>query len=104
MTEDKLIERALRAEGVFPPSVMDCHYADKAEMTKGEIIVNTLEEMGILPLSEQDPDSARRLGSSILSSPSFRAGFPMAKSRPAVRSGTSAWAAANDATPTPCTG
>ena len=54
MTEHELI-RALRGAGVFPPSVMDCHYADKTEMTRGEIIVNTLEEMGILPLSEQDP-------------------------------------------------
>ena len=55
MTEDGLIERALRAEGVFPPSVMDRHYSDKAEMTKVEIILRSLEEMGILPLSEQDP-------------------------------------------------
>jgi hypothetical protein len=45
----------LRAEGVFPPSVMDCHYADKTEMTKGEIILRSLEEMGMLSLSEQDP-------------------------------------------------
>ena len=54
MTEYEIIEQALRAEGVFPPSMMDCHYADKTEMTKGEIIVRSLEEMGILPLSEQD--------------------------------------------------
>jgi hypothetical protein len=26
MTKDELIERALREEGVFPPSVMDRHY------------------------------------------------------------------------------
>ena len=38
MTEHELI-RALRGAGVFPPSVMDCHYADKPEMTKGEIIL-----------------------------------------------------------------
>jgi hypothetical protein len=54
MTKDDLIEQALRAEGVFPPSVMDCHYADKTEMTRAELIVRSLEEMGLLSLSEQD--------------------------------------------------
>ena len=55
MTEDILIQQALREAGVFPPSVTDSHYADRAEMTKAEIIVRSLEEMGLLPLSERDP-------------------------------------------------
>ena len=61
MTEDELIERALRAEGVFPPSVMDCHYADKTEMTRGEIILRSLEETGLLPLSEHAAQCGNRI-------------------------------------------
>ena len=61
MTEDELIEQALRAEGVFPPSVMDCHYADQTEMTKGEIIVRSLDETGLLPLPEHDAQCANRI-------------------------------------------
>jgi hypothetical protein len=61
MAKDELIEQALRKAGVFPPSVMDCHYADKTEMTKGEIIVRSLEEMGMLSLSEQDPRFAEKI-------------------------------------------
>ena len=55
MTKDELIERALREAGVFPPSVMDCHYGDRQELTRAELIVRTLEEMGLLSLSENDP-------------------------------------------------
>ena len=55
MTEDELIEQALRAEGVFPPSVLDCHYGDKAELTRGEIILKTLDEMRMLALSVRAP-------------------------------------------------
>jgi hypothetical protein len=55
MTKDEIIERALREAGVFPPSVMDCHYGDRQELTRAELIVRTLEEMGLLSLSEQDP-------------------------------------------------
>ncbi len=54
MTSDELIEKALRQENIFPPSVMDCHYGDQVEMTKAEIIVRSLEEMGLLSLSGQD--------------------------------------------------
>ena len=55
MTKDELIERALREAGVFPPSVLDCHYGDRQELTRAELIVRSLEEMGLLSLSEQDP-------------------------------------------------
>jgi hypothetical protein len=55
MTDDELMEKTLREEGVFPPSVMDSHYGDRAEMTKVELIVRSLEEMGLLALYEQDP-------------------------------------------------
>jgi hypothetical protein len=61
MTEDELIERALRAEGVFPPSVMDCHYSDKPEMTKAELILRSLDETGLLPLPEHDAQCANRI-------------------------------------------
>ena len=61
MTKDDHVEQALRAEGVFPPSVMDCHYADKTEMTRGAIILRSLEEMGLLPLSEHDALCANRI-------------------------------------------
>jgi hypothetical protein len=52
---DEFIERALREVGVFPPSVMDRHYADKTELSKAEILLRSLEEMGMLSLSERDP-------------------------------------------------
>jgi hypothetical protein len=55
MTKDELIERALRQAGIFPPSVMDRHYADKTEMTKAELIVKSLEEMDLLSISQRDP-------------------------------------------------
>jgi hypothetical protein len=55
MTNDELIEKALREEGVFPPSVMDCHYGDRAEMAKAELIVKSLEEMDLLSFSGRDP-------------------------------------------------
>jgi hypothetical protein len=61
MTEEELIEQALREAGVFPPSVMDCHYADRAELTRGEIILRSLEEMGLLSLSEQDPRFGQKI-------------------------------------------
>jgi hypothetical protein len=60
MTEHELI-RALRGAGVFPPSVMDCPYADKPEMTKGEIILRSLEETGLLPLPEHDTQCGNRI-------------------------------------------
>ena len=63
MTEDELIEKALREAGVFPPSVTDSHYGDKAIMTRGEIIEKTLREMGMLLPSEQDAQSSDGPGS-----------------------------------------
>lgn len=61
MTRDGLVEKALREQGVFPPSVMDPHYGNKAEMTRTEIVLRSLEEMGLLPLPGQDA----RLGEKI---------------------------------------
>ena len=61
MTEDERFEKALRAEGVFPPSVVDCHYGDTTEMTRGEIILRSLEEMGLLPLPEHDTQCGNRI-------------------------------------------
>jgi hypothetical protein len=72
MTKDELIERALREAGVFPPSVMDCHYGDRRELTRAELIVKSLEEMGMLSLSEQDP----RVGEKIRRIPILVAGLP----------------------------
>lgn len=61
MTKEELIERALREVGVFPPSVMDRHYADRTELTKAELIVRSLEEMGMFSLSAQDPEFAEKI-------------------------------------------
>jgi len=55
MTLDEIIERALRKAGIFPPSVLDAHYGDKAEMSRAEIVVRSLGEMGLLSVSEGDP-------------------------------------------------
>ncbi len=55
MTMDEIIERGLRKAGIFPPSVMDRHYGDRTEMSRAEIIVRSLEEMGLLSISEGDP-------------------------------------------------
>jgi hypothetical protein len=61
LSEDELIERALREAGVFPPSVMDRHYADRTELTKAELIVRSLEEMGMFSLSAQDPEFGEKI-------------------------------------------
>jgi hypothetical protein len=61
MTKDELIERALREAGVFPPSVMDRRYADRQELTRAELIVRTLDEMGLLSLSDQDPQLGEKI-------------------------------------------
>jgi hypothetical protein len=61
MTKEELIERALREAGVFPPSVLDCHYGDRQELTRAELIVKSLEEMGLLSLSEQDPRAGEKI-------------------------------------------
>jgi hypothetical protein len=71
MTKDELIERALREAGVFPPSMMDCHYGDRQELTRAKLVVRRLEEMGLLSLSEQDP----RLGEKIRRIPIVVAGL-----------------------------
>jgi hypothetical protein len=46
MTTDQIIEKALREEGIFPPSVQDSHYGEHAEMTKVQVIEKTLSDMG----------------------------------------------------------
>ena len=61
MTKEELIERALREVGVFPPSVMDRHYADRTELTKAELIVRSLEEMGMFSLSAQYPEFGEKI-------------------------------------------
>ena len=61
MTMDELIEQALREACIFPPSVTDSHYADKTEMTKGEIILRSLDETGLLPLPKHDAQCAKRI-------------------------------------------
>jgi hypothetical protein len=61
MAWEELIKRALREAGVFPPSVLDRNYGDRAEMTRAEIIVRSLDEMGMLSLSERE----RQLGEKI---------------------------------------
>jgi len=71
MTKDEIIERALREAGVFPPSVLDGNYGDRQELTRAELIVRTLDEMGLLSLSEQDP----RVGEKIRRIPIVVAGL-----------------------------
>ena len=61
MTEDELIERALREANVLPRSVTDNHYGDKTEMTKAEIILRSLDDMGMLSLPAQEPESAEKI-------------------------------------------
>ena len=63
MTKDEIFEKVLRETNIFPPSVQDSHYGDKAEMTRGEIIEKTLREMGMLLPSEQDAQSRDGPGS-----------------------------------------
>ncbi len=62
MARDGLIESALREEGFFPQSVIDSHYGDQAEMTRAEIIVKSLEEMGMVALAEKDAQCGRQIG------------------------------------------
>ena len=44
----EIFEKVLREKNLYPPSVQDSHYGDKAIMTRGEIIEKTLKEMGLL--------------------------------------------------------
>ena len=48
MTTHEIFEKVLREQNLYPPSVQDNHYGDKAIMTRGEIIEKTLKEMGLL--------------------------------------------------------
>ena len=61
-TKGGQVEKALRSEGVFPPSVMDPHYGSKAELTRTEIVLRSLEEAGLLPLEQQDSQSNKQIG------------------------------------------
>jgi len=60
MTRDEL-EKALREAGVFPPSVLDRNYGNRQELTRAELIVKSLEEMGLLSLSENDRRVAEKM-------------------------------------------
>jgi hypothetical protein len=62
MTKDESIEETLREAGIFPPSVQDSHYGDKAEMTREEIIEKTLREMSLFSSSEQGSQSSNKAG------------------------------------------
>ncbi len=48
MTTDEILKKLLREKEIYPPSVLDPHYSDTPEMTRGEIIEKTLREMGML--------------------------------------------------------
>jgi hypothetical protein len=48
MTKDELFEKLLWEKEIYPPSVLDSHYYDTPEMTRIEIILKTLREMGVL--------------------------------------------------------
>jgi hypothetical protein len=60
MTTAKTIERTLRKTGIFPPSVQDSHYGDKAEMSREEIIEKTLGEMSLFSSLEQGSQSSNK--------------------------------------------
>ena len=62
MTKDKSIKKTLRKAGIFPPSVQDSHYGDKAEMTREEIVEKTLREMRLFSSSEQGSQSCNKAG------------------------------------------
>jgi hypothetical protein len=60
MTKDEITEKTLREAGIFPPSVQDSHYGDKAEMTREEIMEKTLREMSLFSSLEQDSQSSNK--------------------------------------------
>ena len=62
MTKGQSVEKTLREAGIFPPSVQDSHYGDKAEMNREEIIEKTLGEMSLSSFSEQGSQSGNKAG------------------------------------------
>jgi hypothetical protein len=50
---DEVFEKLLRENNIYPPSVQDSHYYDTPELTRAEIILKTLREMGMLLPSGQ---------------------------------------------------
>ena len=60
MNKDESVEKTLREAGIFPPSVQDRHYGDKAEMTREEIIGKTLREMSLFSSLEQGGQSSNK--------------------------------------------
>lgn len=62
MTKDESVEKTLREAGIFPPSVQDSHYGDKAEMTREGIIGKTLREMSLFSSLEQGSQSSDEAG------------------------------------------
>ena len=62
MTKDESVEKTLREAGIFPPSVQDSHYGDKAEITREEIVEKTLREMSLFSSSRQGRQSSNKAG------------------------------------------
>ena len=62
ITTDEVLKKHLREQGIYPPSVLDPHYSDTPEMTRGEIIDKTLREMGILLSSGEYAQSRDEAG------------------------------------------
>jgi hypothetical protein len=62
MTTDEVLKKLLREKEIYPPSVLDPHYSDTPEMTRGEIIEKTLREMGILLPSGEYAQSGDKAG------------------------------------------
>ena len=85
MTKDESIGKTLREAGIFPPSVQDSHYGDKAKMTREEIIEKTLREMNLLSSSEDGSQSSNKAGrlSTVIAELQRRLP-PATKSRPAA--------------------
>jgi hypothetical protein len=48
MTTEEVFEKLLRENNIYPPSVQNSRHYDTPEMTRAEIILKTLREMGIL--------------------------------------------------------
>ena len=64
MTTDELFEKLLREKEIYPPSVQDSHYYDTPEMSRCEIVLKTLWEMGVLlPLGQYAQSSVRNVES-----------------------------------------
>jgi len=64
MSKDKILEWLLWEKEIYPPSVLDSHYYDTPEMSRCEIVLKTLWEMGVLlPLGQYAQSSVRNVES-----------------------------------------